>query len=646
MLAVASARSIRRPSPRFPKVPELPEVETIRRQLEPELEAAGSIAAEILDERWTRPEPPARIVAGLTGRTIETVGRRGKYLLLGLDDGATLVMHLRMTGNLLLAEPGEEEGHASARERLYGASTSPAHLRAELTLDDGRVLRFTDPRRFGHASLLAAGELDPYLDSRLGVEPLERRDDRRGDRADRGGPDGAAEVVPARPEGDRRGRQHLRRRGAPPRRAPSALAGRVDAPEHWEALREGIVEALEEGMRNGGASIDDYRDSRGEQGSMQDEFLVHTRAGQECPRCGERISRIVVSGRSTYFCPACQVRLRKRRKRKPKPRRRCAEPLPPPPGFAIGHWTAEAAPTGCTVILPPAGSRAGVDVRGGGPGTRETDIIGPLANPQEATAVLFTGGSAHGLAAADGVVRWCEEHGRGYATPGGLVPLVPAAVIYDLTAGAGVGAARPRARATRPARRPRGRPRARQRRRRSRRGGREGARPRAAGPGGVGYAAIRTGPGRDGRRARRRQRDRRRPRPRRRAARRPARRGRRDGPEHRDARRRRRAARLDRRPRPPEHDARLRDHRRRPRQAVLREGRADGERRRRPAVDPVFTPFDGDVVFCLASGDAESSPWSVIRVGSVAATLVAAAIRDGVRRPAADRGLVSPGRHP
>ena len=113
-----------------------------------------------------------------------------------------------------------------------------------------------------------------------------------------------------------------------------------------------------------------------------------------------------------------------------------AEVPPPPAGFAIGHWTAEGARTGCTVVLPPTASRAGVDVRGGGPGTRETEIIAPLSNPEEATAVLFTGGSAHGLAAADGVMRWCEEHGRGYRTPGGLVPLVPAAVIYDLTAGA------------------------------------------------------------------------------------------------------------------------------------------------------------------------------------------------------------------
>jgi len=106
-----------------------------------------------------------------------------------------------------------------------------------------------------------------------------------------------------------------------------------------------------------------------------------------------------------------------------------------PEGFAVGHWTDAEAMTGCTVILAPPGSRGGVDVRGGGPGTRETDVISPLANAGETTAVLLAGGSAYGLAAADGVAAWCEEQDRGYATPAGRVPLVPAAVIYDLLAG-------------------------------------------------------------------------------------------------------------------------------------------------------------------------------------------------------------------
>lgn len=110
-----------------------------------------------------------------------------------------------------------------------------------------------------------------------------------------------------------------------------------------------------------------------------------------------------------------------------------AEPLSLPEGFAVGHWTDSAGRTGCTAVIAPPGARGGVDVRGGGPGTRETDVIGPLAGTAELSAVMLTGGSAFGLATADGAMRWLEERGRGYRTPGGLVPIVPAAVIYDLT---------------------------------------------------------------------------------------------------------------------------------------------------------------------------------------------------------------------
>ena len=109
---------------------------------------------------------------------------------------------------------------------------------------------------------------------------------------------------------------------------------------------------------------------------------------------------------------------------------------PLPEGFAVGHWTDLEAATGCTIVLPPAdGAVASGEVRGGGPGTREMDLLNPLANASRVDAVLMTGGSAFGLAAADGVVDWLERNGRGYETPGGLVPLVPAAVVYDLMMG-------------------------------------------------------------------------------------------------------------------------------------------------------------------------------------------------------------------
>ena len=107
-----------------------------------------------------------------------------------------------------------------------------------------------------------------------------------------------------------------------------------------------------------------------------------------------------------------------------------------PDGFRVGHWTDPDARTGCTVVLPPPGTRGSVDVRGGGTGTREIENLSPLANAEGPSAVLLTGGSAFGLAAADGVVRWLEERGLGRPTPGGVVPLVPTAVVFDLVAGA------------------------------------------------------------------------------------------------------------------------------------------------------------------------------------------------------------------
>ncbi len=110
------------------------------------------------------------------------------------------------------------------------------------------------------------------------------------------------------------------------------------------------------------------------------------------------------------------------------------QPPPLPEGFAVGHWTREDGATGCTVILPPAGTRGGVDIRGGGTGTRELEGLTPLGNAEGPTAVLLTGGSAFGLAAADGVIRWLEERERGRETLVGVVPLVPTAVIFDLQA--------------------------------------------------------------------------------------------------------------------------------------------------------------------------------------------------------------------
>jgi formamidopyrimidine-DNA glycosylase len=299
-------------------VPELPEVETVCRQLEPELEGQRIERLEVHDARWCRPAPPAELEAAVTGRTIGGLGRRGKYLLLGLDGSQTLVMHLRMTGNLVLVEDGGTLDPSEGR-RLYEGerSTSERHLRARFALEDGRELWFTDPRRFGEAFLIA----DPGLAERferLGVEPLSGEFTPRllGEIAagrtaplksfllDQSGVAGIGNIYAD--EALFRARLH-----------PLSPAGSMRS-EHHAALRDAIVAALTAGIEGGGASIDDYRDGLGERGRMQDEFLVHTREGQPCPRCEGTVVRIVVGGRSTYFCPSCQVRLRRRpRRRRP-----------------------------------------------------------------------------------------------------------------------------------------------------------------------------------------------------------------------------------------------------------------------------------------------------------------------------------------
>jgi formamidopyrimidine-DNA glycosylase len=302
-------------------MPELPEVETVRRQLEPEMVGKRIASARVLDERWTRPRPPAEVEEALAGGRVEAVRRRGKYLIVDLDSGDHLVMHLRMTGNLLLrpADADETLDLMEARlggPRLYEAHPDARFLRAVLSLDDGSEVWFTDARRFGHGEVIPDGELDAYFAARLGVEPLsgELTAEELGRRA-------AGRTAPLKSfllnQANLAGVGNIYADEALFRAElhPLSPAGSMK-PEHLEALREGIVGALTAGLDNGGSSIDDYRNARGERGTMQEEFLVHTREGKECVRCGETIRRIVVGGRSTYFCPGCQVRLRRRPRRR------------------------------------------------------------------------------------------------------------------------------------------------------------------------------------------------------------------------------------------------------------------------------------------------------------------------------------------
>jgi formamidopyrimidine-DNA glycosylase len=303
-------------------MPELPEVETVCRQLEPEIEGRRIERLEVYDERWSRPEPPERLGEAVSGHRIEGLGRRGKYLLLALDGGGTLVMHLRMTGNLVLVD-GDRTLDPSEGMRLYEGerSADQRYLRARFVLDDGRELWFTDPRRFGEAFLVDDSMLAERFE-RLGVEPLSEAFTPRllGElAAGRTAPLKSFLLDQSRVAGV--GNIYADEALFRARLHPLSPAGSM-RPEHHEALRDGIVAALEAGIDGGGASIDDFRDGHGERGSMQDEFLVHTREGEECPRCDGTIVRIVVGGRSTYYCPGCQVRLRRRPRRSRRPARR------------------------------------------------------------------------------------------------------------------------------------------------------------------------------------------------------------------------------------------------------------------------------------------------------------------------------------
>jgi formamidopyrimidine-DNA glycosylase len=283
-------------------VPELPEVETIRRQLAPRVAGRTIERAQVLDPLWSRPAAPRDVERALTGRSIEALRRRGKYLIADLDGDRHLVMHLRMTGNLLWVAPGED------REPR-------PHLSVRLTLDDGHRLLFVDQRRFGTGVVIdGTAQLGEYLDLRVGPEPLD--------------PEFTPDVLARAARGRRApvkaflldqrrvagvgniyADEALFRAGIHPLRS----AGRLRRAE-IERLHAGIVETLERGIDRQGASIDDYRDSNGERGSMQDEFLIHLRAGRPCIRCGRPVTKMVAAGRGTYVCRRCQP--------VPRPRRR------------------------------------------------------------------------------------------------------------------------------------------------------------------------------------------------------------------------------------------------------------------------------------------------------------------------------------
>lgn len=283
-------------------MPELPEVETIARQLRTMV--VGREVAGFRSEwhRLTEPQPAELFAARLAGRRVTGVRRRGKFVVLDLDGGEALIVSLRMTGQLLF-HPREAAAHP--------------HRRAHIAFVDGTALEFADTRKFGRMAIVEAGALEgdgrgrrragEPLHLHLGIEPLSR----------------AFTVARLRDILVRRGRSAIkpllldqtaiagvgniyaiealwRARIHPLRRAGTLRADEV------ARLHEALRWALRKGIRLGGASRRDYRDARGAEGRMQREFQVYGRAGEPCPRCGAEVRRTVVAARGTFHCPRCQ----------------------------------------------------------------------------------------------------------------------------------------------------------------------------------------------------------------------------------------------------------------------------------------------------------------------------------------------------
>jgi formamidopyrimidine-DNA glycosylase len=273
-------------------VPELPEVETIRRGLEGVLVGRSFEEADIRDGRLTAPFDPQAIAHELRGAVVSRVSRRGKYLIVQLEDGRALVSHLRMTGWF---------------HHVAELSERP-HLRAVFGLDDGTWLLYSDQRRFGTMRLLDPDELEEHWLRRVGPEPLH--------------PDWTGKEL----------RRALKGRRAPIKallldQRVVAGVGNIYADEAlWEArihpltpggsigparaerLRGAVVAVLERGIESQGASIDTYRSVEGTPGTMQERFAVYDREGEPCFRCGTPIRKIRVAQRGTHFCPRCTPR--------------------------------------------------------------------------------------------------------------------------------------------------------------------------------------------------------------------------------------------------------------------------------------------------------------------------------------------------
>ena len=269
-------------------MPELPEVETVVRGLAPELVGRRVVAVEVR-ERRLRGGVATTFAARLRGRTVTALGRRGKYLLATLDDGRFWLVHLGMTGRLTLA--------------AAGVAAEP-HDHIVVRLDDGRLLTYNDPRRFGRLAVIAAAAL--AAETGDGVDPLDpaftpvvlfgltrgRRTSIKALLMDQRRIAGLGNIYV---------NEILFHAGIRPGRRAAVLR-RADCERIVRATRAVLAAAI----RGGGSSISDYRDGLGRPGWFQIRHRVYDRAGRPCGTCGTPIRTRVIVGRSSFYCPRCQ----------------------------------------------------------------------------------------------------------------------------------------------------------------------------------------------------------------------------------------------------------------------------------------------------------------------------------------------------
>jgi formamidopyrimidine-DNA glycosylase len=297
-------------------MPELPEVETVRRGLQPVMEGArfAKVEARRGDLRWPLPKD---FVARLEGQKVEGLGRRAKYLLADLSSGDVLLMHLGMSGSFRVAQDqrNKARGEKTPGGYYHDRSKDAAHDHVVFHMSSGARIAFNDPRRFGSMKIIARAKLDqePLLRA-LGPEPLGNEFDAamlaracRGKRTSLKAALSDQKIVAGL--GNIYVCEALHRARVSPKRMASTIASKAGLPnERAERLVDAIKAVLQDAIAAGGSSLRDHRRTDGELGLFQHNFRVYDREGAPCPTpgCKGTIKRIVQTGRSTFFCPVCQ----------------------------------------------------------------------------------------------------------------------------------------------------------------------------------------------------------------------------------------------------------------------------------------------------------------------------------------------------